>query len=51
MSELVVNPYSGVIHRLTCEHARNCIPWQGFQATHSDKPCRVCRPEVEEGDE
>jgi hypothetical protein len=44
---LVVNPYSGVVHEPSCKHAAGCIPWQGFAATPSDKPCRLCKPDVE----
>lgn len=45
---LLVNPYSGIIHRESCPHARNCVPWAGFAATPSDKPCRLCKPDVGE---
>lgn len=46
----LVNPYSGVIHLPRCLHARDCIPWVGFAATLSDRPCSLCLPDGISGD-
>ena len=45
---LLVNAYTGIIHAPTCPHAHDCIPWEGFARASSDRPCRICRPEVPE---
>lgn len=44
---LVVNPYSGVVHRQSCKYAVGAIPWTGGAKSGSDKPCRVCAPDME----
>jgi hypothetical protein len=45
---LLVDPYSGVVHLPSCVHAAASIPWEGFARASSDRPCKVCAPEVPE---